>query len=450
MPLHRITLFPAVVCLVASLGGVLASAQTPTGKIFNAYYTQWSVYNGYTAKSLDTSGTAKHLNVLSYAFVNIGTNAAGQYECTSFDSWADYGTGAGATANTSVGGKILPANGLTGNFGQLLLLKQKYPNLKLVATIGGASLPPQAFSAMAATAASRQHFVSSCIADYIKGQLTGALGQTPNQWEIGRLPQGPPGPAVPDTPGLFDGLEIDWEYPVAADTANFTALMQEFRTQMDAVAKGRYLLSFDAPAGAWAFQNIDLPGVTQYCTYVDLMTYDYDGPWMNQTGFVAPLYASKYDPDPTLNVAWSIDAYINAGVPASKILMGVPLYGYGWTVDSSAPAAQNGQFVAATPLPASGPDPLSSESFRYVVSAARPVMQVFRDYIANDGKTAAPWLFDGKTFWTYDDPDSIRQKMRFARSKGLGGAFAWEASQDLPDGDLVKAIYAGLQDLPIY
>ncbi len=428
----------------------LAFAERPEPKIFNAYYAQWTVYNGFTIKTVDTSGTARRLNLLSYAFANIGTNASGQYECTSFDSWADNGTGAGATANTSVDGKGLPANGLTGNFGQLLLLKEKYPRLKILMTIGGASLPPQAFSAVAATAANRKHFVSSCIADYIQGHFSGAFGQTPNQWESGRAVQGPPGPAVPDTPGLFDGLEIDWEYPLAGDTANFTELMKEFRTQLDALKKGRYLLSFDAPAGAWAFQDIDLPAVARYCNVIDLMTYDYAGPWQNPTGFVAPLYATKYDPDPTNNVAWSVDAYLAAGVPAEKILLGIPFYGYGWTVDSGAPAGQNGQFVMAMPLPASGPDPVSSESFRYITTVAEPAMQVFRDDITNGGKTATPWLFNGTTFWTYEDPASIQQKMEFVHRKGLGGAFAWELSDDLADGDLANAIYSGLRDFGDY
>lgn len=438
MPLHHSALkFTALL----SLGAAFAFAEPVDHKLFNIYYAQWTVYNGFTIKTLDTSGTAKHLDILSYAFVNIGTNSDGQYECTSFDSWADNGTGAGATANTSVDGKGLPSNGLTGNFGQLLLLKQKYPNLKIVITIGGASLPPQAFSAVAATDASRKHFVSSCINDYIQGHFTGAFGQTPNKWETGVSVQGPPGPAVPDTPGLFDGIEIDWEYPVAGDTANFTALMKEFRTQLDALGKEPYLLSFDAPAGGWAFQYIDLPAVQRYCTHIDLMTYDYNGPWQDQTGFVAPLYQTKYDTTATLNVAWTVDAYLEAGVPARKILLGIPFYAYGWTVSSNNPG-QDGQYEAGTPLAT------STQSFAYIKTTAEPVMQVFRDDVTNGGKTLTPWLFDGTTFWTYDDSESIHQKMEFVHHKGLGGAFAWEASNDLPDGDLGDAIFYGLQSRP--
>ena len=143
-------------------------------------------------------------------------------------------------------------------------------------------------------------------------------------------------------------------------------------------------------------------------------------------------------------MAWSVDAYLEACVPAEKILLGIPFYGYGWTVDSATAAGQQGQFVAATPLPSSGPDPVSSEGFKYITTMPEQVMQVFRDDVVNAGKTDTPWLFDGTTFWTYEDLGSIQQKMDFVRRRGLGGAFAWEASDDLPDGGLARAIYEGL------
>ncbi len=358
------SLFPALV----------VSAQNSDHKLINAYYAQWKIYSGFTVKDLDTSGTARHLDILSYAFVNIGTNAQGQYECTSFDSWADNGTAAAASANTSVDRKQLPSNGLTGNFGQLLLLKQKYPNLKIVITIGGASLPPQAFSAAAATSSSRKHFVASCLSDYIQGNFSGAFGQTPNQWESGRAVQGPPGPAVPNTPGLFDGIEIDWEYPTAADTANFTALMEEFRDQLDALSRrSKYILTFDAPAGEQNFTNINLAAVSRYVNYIDLMTYDYNGPWNNYTGFVAPLYKTKYDPYSTLNIDYTVESYIASGVSPEKILLGIPFYGYGWTVTAN--TNPEGQFDMGTALAGAG----STQNYNYIKTTLEPNSQMFRD-----------------------------------------------------------------------
>ncbi len=210
--------------------------------------------------------------------------------------------------------------------------------------------------------------------------------------------------------------------------------MKEFRTQLDALGRGKYLLSFDGEPGASEFQYTNLGAVAKYCNYVDLMAYDYAGPWQNVTGFVAPLYTTKYAIDPTFNVDWTVDAYLAAGVPANKILIGIPFYAYGWT--AVVDAGQHGQFEVGT----AG----ATQSYSYIVTTAMPVMQVFRDNTTNGGKTATPWLFDGSSFWTYDDEESIAQKMEYVQRKGLGGAFAWETSGDLPDGDLGKVIYYGL------
>jgi GH18 family chitinase len=119
--------------------------------------------------------------------------------------------------------------------------------------------------------------------------------------------------------------------------------MKEFRTQLDALKKNAYLVSYDAPAGEWAFTNINIGAVDSYVNYVDLMTYDYAGPWQNQTKFVAALYATKYDPDKTLNINFTVEAYLAAGAGPSKILLGVPFYGYGWQVPGNAPNPE-GQF----------------------------------------------------------------------------------------------------------
>ncbi len=225
--------------------------------------------------------------------------------------------------------------------------------------------------------------------------------------------------------------------------------MKEFRTQLDNLRRNRYILTYDAPAGEQNFSNIDIGGIDRYVTYVDLMTYDYAGPWQNQTGFVAPLRRTEYDPNGTLNVSYTVNAYIANGAQPEKILLGIPLYGYGWKLSTA--SSREGQFEPATPLPApGGADPVNTEGFNYIKTTVEPVSQLFRDDRTNYGNTKTPWLFDGTTFWSFDDEVSIHQKMNFALGKSLGGAFAWELSGDLPDGDLMRSIYTGLNRLPLW
>lgn len=138
-----------------------------------------------------------------------------------------------------------------------------------------------------------------------------------------------------------------------------------------------------------------------------------------------------------------MSACLAAGACPGKILLGVPFYGYGWSVAPNAPNP-DGQFDPATPLT------VSTENHNYIKTTLESVMQAFQDHASNGGITKTPWLFDRTNFWTYDDADSIYQKMEYVRSKGLGGAFAWELSGDLPDGHLEKTIYAGLSGLPLY
>src|SRR6202021_245180 len=137
-------------------------------------------------------------------------------------------------------------------------------------------------------------------------------------------------------PGLFDGFNIDWEFPTAADKQNFTALLKEFRAQLNAstTTTGRkYILTFDSPADPKKYVNIDLKAAAAQGDFLTIDGYDYAGAWDKQTNESSSLYDTAEDP--VFSDARSIDAtvkaYRKAGVPAAKYPMGMPLYGAGWT-----------------------------------------------------------------------------------------------------------------------
>ena len=359
------------------------------------YFPQWGTYGGYNVRNLVTSGSAGALTQIDYAFAALQNG-----KCVSSDPYADYG-------------KVIPANlavngvadsdapgAFVGNFHQLQELKKLYPRLKIVISVGGGSANPNDFS-VAAQPANREVFVKSCVDLFLKGNFAAGIEQ----------------------PGIFDGFDIDWEYPLTTtDGKNLTGLLAEFRKQMNAIRPGM-TLSIASSAGQWAYQYLDFKGSQRYLDFFGLMAYDFVGPWEDTTGFVAPLLQSKSDPAAGNNAAAAVQGYLAAGVKPGKIVLGVPFYGYQWT---HVPNVDHGLFQVGTP----------GDSLGYNgILGIEKTSTAYRDQT-----TLAPWLYDGTNFWTYDDPLSLAYKMVYVRENHLGGAMAWSLDDDTPDGQLLKTV----------
>jgi chitinase len=203
---------------------------------------------------------------------------------------------------------------------------------------------------------------------------------------------------------------------------------------------------------------IDLSGAAAQLDFVNLETFDYNGPFNPSTGFVAPLVQTQFDTNPQLNVTFTVDSYLSAGVPADKILMGIPFYAYGWAITGTSAAGQNGQYVAAVnpSNPSAGNPPnysgtvaiqldptlagvASTEAHSFLELNVLPFSQLF-----HEPRAQTPYAFDGVNFWTYDDRVSIGVKTDFLNKKGLRGAFIFEEPDELPDGSLFNAVYNGV------
>ena len=396
------------------------------------YFAQWGIYGrGFTVKSLDTLGMAGKLTHVNYAFGNV--NADGKCfmvnQLGQGDAYADYQKGFDAAS--SVDGVADTWNQpLKGNFNQLKELKAKYPNLKVLISLGGWTWSKY-FSNAALTPASRQAFVSSCIDLYLKGNLP----------LLGGEPAGGPGAGF----GVFDGIDLDWEWPASEgnagnvirpeDKQNFTALTQEFRRQLDAYGASvgrRYDLSAFLPADpAKITAGIDVQPVFGALDWATVQGYDFHGAWEPTTNHQGNLYAAAGDPSPTkFSVDLAVTTYTSRGAPARELVVGVPFYGRGWT---GVPGANNGLFQ---------PGRAATGSFEpgiedYKVLKNRPGTR-YRDTAAG-----ALWLYDGTNWWSYDDPQVIAQKTAYVKTKGLGGVMAWELDGD--DGTLTAAVDAGLR-----
>ncbi|GAA2748092.1 glycoside hydrolase family 18 chitinase [Kitasatospora cinereorecta] len=424
----------------------------PGGSTTIGYFTQWSIYaRGYSVKQLDTSGSAAKLTYLNYAFANIHptskqcfitNHAAGNDSDPNAgdgagDAWADFGKG--WDAGTSVAGTTDTWDQpLAGNFNQLKQLKAKYPNLKIQISIGGWSYSKW-FSDAASTDASRKALVSSCIDMYIKGNLPVIDGR------------GGAGSAA----GIFDGIDLDWEWPNSdghlgniykpADKANYTLLAQEFRRQLDALGATtgkHYTLSAFLPADpAKISAGIDVPGLFGAFDFATVQGYDYHGAWETSTNQQSAIKLAAGDPSPAnrqFSSEIAISAYVAGGAPKSKLTLGVPFYGRGWT---GVPAGStHGLFQTGTG-PAPGTYENGYEDYHKLKDmAASGGYTIYRDPVAGYA-----YIYNGSVFYTYDDPTEIARKAAWIKSQGLAGAMVWSFDGDTANGELMTALANGLK-----
>ncbi|MGA8530935.1 MAG: glycosyl hydrolase family 18 protein [Acidobacteriaceae bacterium] len=323
---HTRFLSPGLLFLLLSIYTVPAQAQHNAGRrVFGAYFEEWDGrYSGYTMADLERRGIAAQLDYLIYAFGNVTPGSSPV--CAIADAKA-------AWQNTSVlgiNGKPFPGP-VYGNFAGMLQLKRLHPQLRTLISLGGQAGDVSGFTAAAASPEKRRALVASCISLFIQGRLA---------------------PGV-EAPGLFDGFNVDWEFPLHPDRENFTALLHEFRTQLEALGRktGRhYILTFDSPANPQKYANIDLKAAAREVDFLTIDGYDYAAPTETRTNASSALYDSPADPlrDEERSIDDTVQAYLKAGVPPGKYTMGIPLYGVGW----SGVAAENHGLYQSAAAPA--------------------------------------------------------------------------------------------------
>jgi chitinase len=282
---------------------------------------------------------------------------------------------------------------------RLVKLRRDNPELKIVLSIGGWSAGN--FSEAAATAQARTVFTDSAM----------ALLRTHD----------------------LDGLDIDWEYPTLDDAgisaslddkANFTALLGQLRTALDAEGRTRhraYVLSIAAAEGRFA-SGLDLPRIAPLLDWINLMTYDFHGSLTPTTGHAAGLGASKLDPDHARNGEAAAKDFLDAGVPAAKINLGMAFYGrrFGDVTDAQHGLyqrfASDGGFI----------------SYGEIVQG-KLLQHGFTRYWDADAQSAWLWNPATRQMISYDDPQALQAKVDYVREHGLGGVMYWEYRQD--DGE---------------
>ncbi|MFJ5731091.1 glycoside hydrolase family 18 protein [Streptomyces paradoxus] len=379
----------------AAAGPKAAPGARAAGSKVIGYFTEWGTYDRkYYVKNIETSGSGSRLTHINYAFGNVTGG-----KCAMGDGYA--ATDRAYTAAESVDGKADTWDQpLRGNFNQLRKLKQKHPNLKVLWSFGGWTWSGGFGEAAKNPAA----FAQSCY-DLVEN----------SKWA-----------------DVFDGIDIDWEYPNACGATCDTSGKAAFRNLMQALrAKfgSRNLVTAAITADATPGGKIDAADYAGAATYVDWynpMTYDFFGAWdaAGPTAPHSPLTSYPGIPKAYNHSSATIAKLKGLGIPASKLLLGIGFYGRGWTgVTQAAPGG------TATG-PAAGTYEQGIEDYK-----------VLRSKCPATGTVAGTaYAKCGSNWWSYDTPATIGTKMNYKNQQGLGGTFFWELSGDTPNGELIKAI----------
>ncbi|MFF7641382.1 glycosyl hydrolase family 18 protein [Streptomyces canus] len=382
---------------VRTTGGI--TEPPPGDKVKLGYFTEWGVYGrNYHVKNLVTSGSASKITHINYAFGNVKDG-----KCVVDDTYAAYDKA--YTADQSVSGAADTWDQpLRGNFNQLRELKAKYPHIKVLYSFGGWTYS----GGFAQAAANPAAFAASCK----------SVIEDPRWADV------------------FDGIDIDWEYPNACGLTCDTSGAAAFKNLMGALRSEfgpNYLVTAAITADGTSGGKIDAAdygGASQYVDWYNVMTYDYFGAFNAQgpTAPHSPLTSYAGIPTAGFDSADAIAKLKSKGVASKKLLLGIGFYGRGWTGVTQ--AAPGGSATGAAP----GTYEAGIEDYK-VLKTSCP---------ATGTIAGTAYAYCGNNWWSYDTPATIAGKMTWARNQGLGGAFFWEFSGDTAGGELVSAINSGL------
>ncbi|XP_065572710.1 probable endochitinase [Artemia franciscana] len=345
-------------------------------KVFFCYYGSWAVYrpgNGkYDVENIDPEICTD----LVYTFAGLSSDN----RIVSLDEWND-----------------LYDNWGKGAYTRFNNLKLKNPKLRTWIAIGGWNEGSEKYSRMASMAGNRAIFIQSAVEFLQKYN--------------------------------FDGLDLDWEYPVQRggskyDRENFNLLCKELREEFD---KHGLLLSAAVGVGKKTTDtSYDIPTISQYLHYINLMAYDFHGGWEPYTGMNAPLYAQNgdMDDDVYLNVNFSVNYWISLGAPREKLTLGMGLYGRSFTLNSPS--------VNGVRAPASNPGTAGQYSREAGFLTYYEICSAIQSGWNSvwDRYSQCPYAHGGGQWVGYDNVQSLKLKVKLIHDLGLAGGMIWSLESD--------------------
>jgi len=336
--------------------------------------------------------------------------------------------------------KVIPMPGMSPDlFSDFTAIKKRNPDLKTVIAVGGWTHndpgPFQTvFSDMVSTKANRDLFI---------GNLFGFMRRYG-----------------------FDGVDIDWEYPGApdrggtpADGANFLQFLKEL-DEANFRQPSKYVVSLTIPTSYWYLRHFPML-MYRYIDFINVMSYDLHGVWDADNPIGANIYARMYLFFPSFSFSFffslfsfslfskanSVDSNLTEikealnllwrnFVPANKVNLGIGFYGRSFTLTDPGCTTPGCGFRGGA-----NPGPCSQNSGTLTYREIQHIIQQRRIKPVHDRVAAVKWITWDRDQWvSYDDAETIQQKIDFANAEGLSGLLIWAIDQDTADLEALRGI----------
>lgn len=294
----------------------------------------------------------------------------------------------------------IEVDGKLGCLAALVSQRAQFPQLKILLSIGGGGEGSANFAAVAAGATSRMTF-AKCAKELVERYGLNGI-DSKSKFRAGE-----------EHPSTDMRCTVDWEHPSSPQQGqNYNQLLAILRSHL---LSPTYIITSALPAGEWALRNINLAQAVAYLDFVNLMAYDFSGPWTKVCGHHAQLNCPQIvGGDVTASCSSAVTYVLSKDVPSHKILLGVPTYGR--------------SFLGATKVGQTFSGHSGEEGTFEYRDLPRPGTHEQIDELA----VAAFCIGSDGGFVTYDNPWTVQLKALFAKQHRLGGLFYWTGTADLP------------------